>query len=226
MPMKRRYETARLHNLELLIAEAGSASALARFANTSDTYLSQIRNRLATAKGTPRGVGDNLAAKLESAMGKPNGWMDESHEVATDPQAVYDNEPDLEHSAWPLISWVQAAERIEIAGDFSLDDAEDVLPCPIQCGRHTFVLRVHGESMEPKFHRGDLIFVDPQIAAANGCYVVVRLENSHEATFKQLIVEDGRQYLKALNPDWPRRPIRLNSKATICGIVVFKGRRV
>ena len=225
--MKRRYETARLHNLELLIAEAGSASALARFANTSDTYLSQIRNQLATAKGTPRGVGDKLAAKLESAMGKPNdGWMDEFHEVATDPQAVYDNEADLEHSAWPLISWVQAAEWTEIAGDFSLEDAEDVWPCPIQCGRNTFVLRVHGESMEPKFQRGDLIFVDPQIAAVSGCYVVVRLENSHEATFKQLIVEDGRQYLKALNPDWPRRTIRLNSKATICGVVVFKGQRV
>ena len=57
-------------------------------------------------------------------------------------------------------------------------------------------------------------------------FVVVRFENSREATFKQLIMEDGRQCLKDLNPDWPRRTIRLNSKATICGVVVFKGQRV
>ena len=63
--MKRRHETVRLSNLELLVAEAGSAAALARLAHTSESYLSQIRNQLTTAKGTPRGVGDDLAAKLE-----------------------------------------------------------------------------------------------------------------------------------------------------------------
>lgn len=49
------------------------------------------------------------------------------------------------------------------------------------------------------------------------------LEDSQEATFKQLIIEEGHQYLKALNPDWPNRIIEVNSNATICGVVVFKG---
>lgn len=225
--MKRRYETVRLNNLELLVAEAGSASVLARLAKTSNSYLSQIRNQFATAKGTPRGVGDKLAARLEWAMGKPNGWMDESHEVATGDQAVDNTEPGSGHgSLRPLISWVQAGEWTEIAGDFALDDAEDVLPCPIHCSADTFVLRVRGESMEPKFHSGDLIFVDPQVAPVSGRYVVVRLKDSQEATLKQLVVEEGRQYLKALNPDWPRRIIQVKSKATICGVVVFKGQLV
>ena len=78
--MKRQREAVRLSNLEHLVAEAGSAVALARLAGTSESYLSQIRNQLLTAKGTPRGVGDDLAAKLEQAMGKPNGWMDEAHQ--------------------------------------------------------------------------------------------------------------------------------------------------
>lgn len=81
--------------------------------------------------------------------------------------------------------------------------------------------------MEPKFHDGELIFVDPQVAPVSGRYVVVRLEDSQEATFKQLIIEEGHQYLKALNPDWPNRIIEVNSNATISGVeVVFKGEAV
>lgn len=185
--MKRRHEAVQLRNLELLVAEAGSAAALARLAHTSESHLSQIRNQLTTAKGTPRGVGDGLAAKLELAMGKPNGWMDESHLLGTKDPADYNAEPGPElRSLRPLISWVHAGEWTEIASDFALGDAEDLLPCPVPCSADTFVPRMRGESMEPKFHDGELIFVDPQVTPVGGRYVVVRLEDSLEATFKQL----------------------------------------
>ena len=224
--MKRRHDRIRLSNLEILVAEAGSAVALARRANTNESYLSQIRRQLKTAKGTPRGVGDNLAAKLEQAMGKPNGWMDEPHQPPVDSvkPLITNAEPGPElRGLHPLISWVQAGEWTEISGDFELGDAQDLLPCPVRCSPDTFVLRVRGESMEPKFHEGDLIFVDPQVSPDSGKYVVVRLEDSHEALFKRLIVEGGRQYLKADNPDWPQRIVEVDTNATICGVVVFKG---
>ena len=32
-----------------------------------------------TRKGTPRGLGDELAERLERGMEKPEGWMDEAH---------------------------------------------------------------------------------------------------------------------------------------------------
>ena len=225
--MKRRHETVRLTNLEVLVKEAGSAVALARLANTSESYLSQIRNQFRTPKGTPRGVGDELASKLERAMGKSSGWMDQPHHVSTEEPAAYNTEAGLVvHGLHPLISWVQAGDWVEIAGTFEIGDAEDLLPCPVRCSAETFVLRVRGESMEPKFHDGDLIFVDPQVAPVSGRYVVVCLEDSQEATFKQLIIEEGHQYLKALNPDWPNRIIEVNSNATICGVVVFKGELV
>lgn len=225
--MKRRHETVRLSNLELLVAEAGSAAALARLAGTSESYLSQIRNQLLTAKGTPRGVGDELAAKLERAMGKPNGWMDEAQREFMDERGRYNTELGPEpRRLQPLISWAQARGWAEISGNFELGVAEDLLPCPVRCSQDTFVLRVRGESMEPKFHDGDLIFVDPQVAPVSGRYVVVHLEDSPEATFKQLIVEGDRQFLKAENPDWPQRIIEVNFNATICGVVVFRGELV
>ena len=225
----RRHEAVRLGNLELLVEEAGSATSLARLAKTSESYLSQIRNRLRTPKGTPRSVGDSLAEKLERALGKPIGWMDEPHwqtpEVAK--PAIRKPEPDAEISRlYPLISWSQASQGTRISGHNEPDLIGDRLPCPVPCSIKTFVLRVRGESMEPRFHDGDLIFVDPEVAPISGRCVVVQLGDAEEATFKQLIVEDGHQYLKALNPDWPQRIIEMNSTATICGVVVFKGELV
>jgi len=225
--MKRKPEKVRLHNLELLITEAGSAAKLARLAGTNSSYLSQVRHQMPTKKGTPRGVGDDLAEKLERGMGKPLGWMDELHDgppqsMAQPTETNADEGPDI-RSLRPLISWVQAGEWSEISEGFAPQYGVELLPCPVTCSPESFVLRVRGSSMEPKFHEGDLIFVDPSVAAVHGKYVVVRIDESNEATFKQLIVEGNRQYLKALNPDWPNRIIELNTTATIVGVVVFKG---
>ena len=79
--MKRQREQVRLNNLEILIAEAGSATKVAQLAGTSESYLSQVRRKMLTQSGTPRGLGNELAAKLEKGLGKPEGWMDEPHEV-------------------------------------------------------------------------------------------------------------------------------------------------
>lgn len=223
--MKRKPEKVRLQNLELLIAEAGSAAKLARIAGTNSSYLSQVRNQMPTKKGTPRGMGDDLAEKLERGMRKPLGWMDEVHDTAVIQEPNADAGPDI-RSVRPLLSWVQAGEWSEISEGFVPPYGTELLPCPVICSPESFVLRVRGSSMEPKFHEGDLIFVDPDVAATHGKYVVVRLDDSNEATFKQLIVEGKRQYLKALNPDWPNRIIELDTSATIVGVVVFKGETV
>jgi SOS-response transcriptional repressor LexA len=60
-------------SLELLIEEAGGQTNLAAIAGTPKSHLSAI-------KAGRRGVGDDLAAKLESAMDKPPGWMDRDHD--------------------------------------------------------------------------------------------------------------------------------------------------
>ncbi len=76
--------------------------------------------------------------------------------------------------------------------------------------------------MEKKFQDGDIIFVDPSREAQSGKHVVVRLEVKERATFKHLIIEDGQILLRPLNPDWPEKVIRVNGRATICGVVIGK----
>ena len=43
-----------------------------------------------------------------------------------------------------------------------------------------------------------------------------------ESMFKQLLIEDGRKLLKALNPEWAPRYIPINGNATITGVVIGK----
>ena len=155
-------------------------------------------------------------------MGKPEGWIDELHAEDYPDVGGTKHRSGL-HGLRPLISWVQAGAWTETAGSFTAEDAEAFLPCPVRCSVETFVLRVRGESMEPRFRDGDLIFVDPTVSPDHGRFVVVRGEDTGETTFKQLIVEGGRKFLKALNPDWPERIIESDSGAAICGVVVFKG---
>ncbi|WP_454688296.1 S24 family peptidase [Achromobacter aloeverae] len=123
----------------------------------------------------------------------------------------------------PLISWVQAGALTEVIDNYAPGDADVWHACPRRHGPHTFALRVRGVSMEPKFQDGDIIFVDPDVAAEHGRNVVVRFEDSKEATFKQLVVEGEHKYLRALNPDWPGpRLIEIDASATICGVVIGK----
>ena len=126
----------------------------------------------------------------------------------------------------PIIDWSQVPTDERIGLHQQDKRFSGLLPCPVPCSQGTYVLRVKGASMEPKFANGDLIFVDPEVAADSGKYVVVHLAGSDEADFKQLIIEGGRQYLKALSPDWPDRITEMDEATRVCGVVVFKGEMV
>lgn len=127
----------------------------------------------------------------------------------------------------PLISWVQAGNWEAIVDNFAPGDAEEWRPSIIASHGHGFFLRVRGESMynpdgEPSFRHNDIIQVEPARWADNGSLVIVRLDDEKEATFKQLIIEGEKKYLKALNPSWPERIMQVNGNATICGVVRAK----
>jgi len=121
----------------------------------------------------------------------------------------------------PLISWVQAGNWAEIE-DLHHADIEHYL-CPVNCSKRAFVLKIQGASMEPRFNQGDHIFIDPEAQAENGSYVVARLDDENQATFKQLILDGDKKYLKALNPDWPEKFIEINGNCTIIGKVIYQG---
>ncbi|MCY3810315.1 MAG: LexA family transcriptional regulator [Gammaproteobacteria bacterium] len=213
--MTRDIDRIRLKNLGRLVAEAGSLSELARRAGVSGSNLSHVRAGTPYATGTPRHMGDSLAAKLERAMGKPPGWMNEEQ-----PDEVGPFPPGTGH---PVLSWVQAGTWTEAR---ELPASAERLQCPQPCGPGTFVLKVAGESMAPRFPDGEFIFVDPDLPAEHGSYVVVRRADDGAATFKQLVVERGRRFLKAANPLWSEPIVEAEADTAVCGVVFFQARPV
>lgn len=127
----------------------------------------------------------------------------------------------------PLISWVQAGAWHEVVDLYAVGDAEKWILCPVPHSETTFALTVVGQSMHNpgerlSFDDGDIIHVDPEVPAENNSLVVVRVNSDNEATFKQLIIEAGRYYLKALNPNWPDRIFKMPEDSVICGVVISK----
>lgn len=112
--------------------------------------------------------------------------------------------------SYPEISWVQAGSAREAV------DMGNVALCPqhssdVWAGEEAFWLRVSGNSMTSSsghsFPEGFLILVAPDIEPRNGQFVVARMIDSNEATFKQLTRDAGELYLRPLNPAYPTRPV-------------------
>jgi SOS-response transcriptional repressor LexA len=123
----------------------------------------------------------------------------------------------------PLISWVQAGQWDEVVDLYRPGEGEKPIYTTRKVGSRAFALRVVGDSMEnptgrPTYPQGSIVIVDPDRTPLHGSAVIVRLEDSKQATFKQLIIEGDVQYLKPLNPRYPVMPI--DGNATICGVVV------
>lgn len=77
--MKRRLEIREIRNYRLtqLIRDAGGRDKLAELAGTQAAYLQQcLDGVIGKNSKSPRGIGSRVARKLESAMGRPFGWMD------------------------------------------------------------------------------------------------------------------------------------------------------
>ncbi|MFI8555813.1 XRE family transcriptional regulator [Pseudomonas putida] len=162
-------------------------------------------------------IGDALgvsAAYLMGEMGRPTDFPDEISNVASALAPT-------RYFMYPEISWVQAGLASEAM------DAINLQACPshasdVWAGDDGFWLRVVGSSMTSQngasFPEGFLILVAPETEPRSGQYVVARMVDSNEATFKQFVRDAGRFYLRPLNPAFAT--IAMDSEWEIVGTVV------
>lgn len=172
---------------------------------------------------------DNLF-KIANATGVNAEWLaTDAGKMLTIKEETADYTSNIESAPrskgkLPLISWVQAGDWCEMISGFEAGDAEEWYPCPVNHSEQSYILRVRGASMEPEYHHGDLIFIDPCEGYQHNSDVIVRLNNTGEATFKRLQFDGDNRFLLALNKDYPNPVIPLDDEAQICGVVVFSGR--
>lgn len=123
----------------------------------------------------------------------------------------------------PLISWVQAGAWCEAISNFEAYDADSWLSCPVPISSHGYALKVLGDSMTNpgpgrSYPTGCIIFVDPEAETKTGDRVIARVPRTNEATFKVLVADAGRQFLRPINPQYPI--IDITEETHICGKVV------
>jgi len=201
----------RRDNLALLVLEHGTLVALARQLERDPSQVSQWLNGSAhSVTGKQRGMRPATARYIEEKCGKPMGWLDIEHPQAEGPRL--EQAPEIRGKEVPVISWVQAGEFTEAVESWSSDEWVDT-SAPVH--RHTFALRVKGDSMEPDFPAGVIIVVEPDLEPNPGDYVVVR-NGGGEATFKQLVRDGADWYLKPINPRYPIKPL---GSSHIVGVV-------
>lgn len=139
--------------------------------------------------------------------------FDSNVESATGPNRYYE---------YPEISWVQAGVAAEAVDLFNVGEFEAMHPSDAWAGPNGFWLKVRGPSMTStngiSFSEGMLILVAPGGDVENGQYVVAKLIDTNEATFKQFIWDSGRAYLKPLNPAFPT--VEVDDTWSVVGRVV------
>jgi len=120
----------------------------------------------------------------------------------------------------PVLGWVQAGKFAPSAtGDLSPESPDDYIYSDI-LGKNLFALKVENDSMEPLFHEGDIIIVNPNIKPKSGDYVIARLNREGEVTFKKLIIKDERVVLRPLNTQYDDIILKEDQDFEIIGKVV------
>ncbi|WP_257757872.1 S24 family peptidase [Burkholderia glumae] len=233
----------RRENLVLAIARFGTAKALAEAADVSTAYLSQVKNGQPDSKtGKPKNMGDEVARKIEVALGEAAGWMDTNHsegigapyklpedkgkvlvwehpdDLPPDEDRVWMDQYDYRFSAGTgLIQW-EIRQKKALPFDIGFFKALGVKPQDCR------LARVHGRSMEPYlFNRDMMMICEAKTHIRDGQIYAVYFED--EPLVKQIFKEaDGALRLHSYNPEFPDRVVTGEQLAglRIVGEVVYR----
>lgn len=118
----------------------------------------------------------------------------------------------------PIISWVSAGHWQEANDPFAPGSADQWIDPAMNVGPNAFALTVRGDSMAPDFPEGCTIIVDPAVKAKSGDYIIARVDEWDEVTFKRYVIEAGLPYLKPINPSYQTRAAPPGTR--IVGVVV------
>ena len=81
-----------------------------------------------------------------------------------------------------------------------------------------FVIPIKGDSMEPDYHDGDLVFIQTSVDLNDG--VIGVFNYNGDAYIKQLVIDKDQAYLHSLNPAYKDMPITPDTDFRIIGEVV------
>lgn len=213
MELKDRIKIARKHaNLTQL--------QLAERAGLDQTSISNLERG--------KSQGSNFTAQIAAACQVSAIWLAEGRGEMKAPgyqaepsNISLPNQPNLMYR-YPVISWVAAGAWAEAVEPYPPGFSDRYEMSEYDAKGPAFWLEVKGDSMTSPVGQsvpeGTLILVDTEADAQSGRLVVAKLGDSNEATFKKLVDDGGRRFLKPLNPAYPIELVADDCR--IIGVVV------
>lgn len=179
-------------------------------------------SRMVKGAAMPGGknIGEDTVEKLNASF---PGWLDGRGSSSSLLDEI-DTSPVSLRMVPFLNSWVRAGEFTQSAGQYSLEDGEEMLPSPFFCGKRTYAVTVRGDSMaDPTgYFPGDIVFIDPDAGYAPGDDVVAMDKEGRLSLKRYKEHETGQPYLLQLNGN---KIIEIDGEWHVCGRVIFSARK-
>lgn len=185
--------------LERRIALGLSQSQLAEKAGVSQVTIQHLESgRNSTSK---------KLLDIARALGVTAEWLGSGEGAVRAASNVRPLSIEPESFRYPVISWVAAGAWAEAVEPFPPGYSDRYELSDYDSKGAAFWLEVKGDSMTSpvgtSITEGMLILVDTEAEATSGKLVIAKLADSNEATFKKLVEDGGRRFLKPLNPAYP-----------------------
>lgn len=145
--------------------------------------------------------------EIARALGVTAEWLASGKGITHEASNVKELREQPESFRYPVISWVAAGAWAEAVEPFPPGYSDRYEMSDYDSKGAAFWLEVKGDSMTSpvgiSIPEGMLILVDTEAEATPGKLVIAKLADSNEATFKKLVEDGGRRFLKPLNPAYP-----------------------
>jgi len=126
----------------------------------------------------------------------------------------------------PVLDYVRAAVWGPESPPPAASENLEMIATDPTLSHHAFALTIRDESMAPDFREGDRIILEPEVTPQPGDFVVAKLDQDAEATFRKFrprgtdangapIIE-----LAPINPDWPTLAINAENPGRVIATMV------
>lgn len=166
------------------------------------------------------GMPSDIRFEYESAEAELKQWrlivkkiLDNKADIKQLGSLLADNELDIKSDKIslapgqlvPVINKVSAGYPVDFDDlEYPVGIADDYVRCPDLHDPNAFAVRIVGDSMEVKFHEGDIVIFSPAADVRNGDDCFVRFAMPHETTFKRIYFEpENKIRLQPSNDKYP-----------------------
>ena len=168
----------------------------------------------------------SYVVQLARALDVTPEWLALGEDASSDAagtNTTHATTPAVAFASVPLLKWHQ----VDLVQQLPLQQQDlELLPVFGEISKQCFALQVKDNSMVNKngeiisFLKEDYIIIDTSRSPRNNDYIIAKLPDSTQMTFRQLLINGTERHLKALNTQYNTIP--LNDAIKICGVVILR----